>query len=49
LSGNVWEWTNSCFIRQSLDASGKPAGASTANCGVRVVEDGFQAVWRKQG
>jgi formylglycine-generating enzyme required for sulfatase activity len=38
LSGNVWEWTNSCFIRQSLDASGKPAGASTANCGVRVVE-----------
>ncbi len=38
LSGNVWEWTNSCFIRQSLDAKGKFAGASTANCGVRVVE-----------
>jgi formylglycine-generating enzyme required for sulfatase activity len=38
LSGNVWEWTNSCFIRQSIDAMGKPAGASTANCGVRVVE-----------
>jgi formylglycine-generating enzyme required for sulfatase activity len=38
LSGNVWEWTNSCFIRQSLDAKGRPAGASTANCGVRVVE-----------
>ena len=38
LSGNVWEWTNSCFIRQSLDAKGKPAGASIANCGVRVVE-----------
>jgi formylglycine-generating enzyme required for sulfatase activity len=38
LSGNVWEWTNSCFIRQPLDAAGKPAGASTANCGVRVVE-----------
>lgn len=38
LSGNVWEWTNTCFIRQSLDAEGKPAGASTANCGVRVVE-----------
>jgi formylglycine-generating enzyme required for sulfatase activity len=38
LSGNVWEWTNTCFIRQSLDAKGKPAGASTANCGVRVVE-----------
>ena len=38
LSGNVWEWTNSCFIRQSLDAKGKPAGASTVNCGVRAVE-----------
>jgi len=38
LSGNVWEWTNSCFIRQSLDAKGKPAVASIANCGVRVVE-----------
>jgi len=22
LSGNVWEWTNTCFIRQSLDAMG---------------------------
>jgi formylglycine-generating enzyme required for sulfatase activity len=38
LSGNVWEWTNTCFMRQSLDAEGKPAGAWTANCGVRVVE-----------
>jgi formylglycine-generating enzyme required for sulfatase activity len=38
LSGNVWEWTNTCFVRQSLDGMGKPAGASTANCGVRVVE-----------
>jgi formylglycine-generating enzyme required for sulfatase activity len=38
LSGNVWEWTNTCFIRQSLDAKGHPAAALTANCGVRVVE-----------
>ncbi len=38
LSGNVWEWTNTCFIRQSLDTKGKPAGASTVNCGVRAVE-----------
>jgi formylglycine-generating enzyme required for sulfatase activity len=38
LSGNVWEWTNTCFIRQSLDSMGKPAGASTTDCGVRVVE-----------
>jgi len=33
LSGNVWEWTNTCFMRQSPDTKGKPAGASTANCG----------------
>jgi formylglycine-generating enzyme required for sulfatase activity len=38
LSGNVWEWTNTCFIRQSLDTKGNPVGASTPNCGVRVVE-----------
>lgn len=38
LSGNVWEWTNSCFIRQSLDMQGKPVSAARANCGVRVVE-----------
>jgi formylglycine-generating enzyme required for sulfatase activity len=38
LSGNVWEWTNTCFLRQALDTKGKPAGASTVNCGVRLVE-----------
>jgi formylglycine-generating enzyme required for sulfatase activity len=38
LSGNVWEWTNTCFVRQSLGPDGKPTGASTVNCGVRVVE-----------
>ena len=38
LSGNVWEWTNTCFIRQSLDTKGRPVGPSTTNCGVRVVE-----------
>jgi formylglycine-generating enzyme required for sulfatase activity len=38
LSGNVWEWTNSCFVRQSLDKNDKLAGPSTVNCGVRVVE-----------
>jgi formylglycine-generating enzyme required for sulfatase activity len=35
-AGNVWEWTNTCFVHQALN--GRGAGASTANCGVRVVE-----------
>jgi len=36
LAGNVWEWTNSCFIRVSLDG-GKERITNT-NCGVRVVQ-----------
>ncbi len=36
LDGNVWEWTNTCFVHQTLNKTG--ASASTANCGVRVVE-----------
>jgi formylglycine-generating enzyme required for sulfatase activity len=43
LSGNVWEWTDTCYERRSLDASGVPAGAPTRNCGVRVVEGGHRA------
>ncbi|MFO1151573.1 MAG: SUMF1/EgtB/PvdO family nonheme iron enzyme [Alsobacter sp.] len=38
LAGNVWEWTDTCFERQALDARGVPVGARTTNCGVRVVE-----------
>jgi len=36
LSGNVWEWTSTCFERRSLDGSG--SSAPLVNCGVRVVE-----------
>lgn len=36
LAGNVWEWTNSCFTRVSLD--GGREQISNTNCGVRVVE-----------
>lgn len=36
LSGNVWEWTQSCFVRYAIDAGG--ARPLTTNCGVRVVE-----------
>jgi len=35
LSGNVWEWTSTCFTRVALDEA---ARAPTVNCGVRVVE-----------
>ena len=38
VSGNVWEWTATCFSRTMLDQSGAPAGVPTQNCGVRVVE-----------
>jgi formylglycine-generating enzyme required for sulfatase activity len=37
LSGNVWEWTSSCYLRASLDAQGARETAAE-NCGVRVVE-----------
>lgn len=36
LAGNVWEWTNSCFIRVSLD--GGQERITNTNCGVRVVQ-----------
>ena len=42
LAGNVWEWTNTCFVRTALDESGN-ALKSTANCGVRVVEGQHRA------
>ena len=36
VGGNVWEWTESCFIRATLDAD--VMRATNINCGVRVVE-----------
>jgi formylglycine-generating enzyme required for sulfatase activity len=36
IGGNVWEWTNSCFLRVSLDAGAERI--TNTNCGVRVVE-----------
>ncbi len=43
LAGNVWEWTDTCFTRQSLDQKGAPVGALSANCGVRVAEGQHRA------
>jgi formylglycine-generating enzyme required for sulfatase activity len=39
LAGNVWEWTDTCFARTSLDANGE----AVVNCGVRVVEGRHRA------
>jgi formylglycine-generating enzyme required for sulfatase activity len=36
LAGNVWEWTDTCFIRATLEGGGERV--TNTNCGVRVVE-----------
>lgn len=38
LSGNVWEWTSTCYARHRLDT-----GAVTENCGVLVAEGRHRA------
>ena len=42
IAGNVWEWTNTCFVRTAIDATGKIL-STMANCGVRVVEGQHRA------
>jgi len=37
IGGNVWEWTNTCFLRMTLEPAGA-ARATNTNCGVRVVQ-----------
>lgn len=36
VGGNVWEWTETCFVRATLD--GGPLRVTNTNCGVRVVQ-----------
>lgn len=43
VAGNVWEWTNTCFLRAEIDTAGKTIGKPTMNCGVRVVEGKHRA------
>jgi formylglycine-generating enzyme required for sulfatase activity len=43
LAGNVWEWTDTCFDRVTLDASGRAATAPVRNCGIRVLEGPHRA------
>ena len=42
MAGNVWEWTDTCFVRSALGLKGELA-ATVANCGVRVVEGRHRA------
>ena len=37
IGGNVWEWTNTCFLRMTLQPNGARQVTNT-NCGVRVVQ-----------
>ena len=37
IGGNVWEWTNACFLRMTLEPTGT-ARVTNTNCGVRVVQ-----------
>jgi formylglycine-generating enzyme required for sulfatase activity len=38
LAGNVWEWTQTCYSRHSVDAAGRASGEPVVNCGVRVLQ-----------
>ena len=42
IAGNVWEWTQSCYVRVVLDAQGDVA-ATTVNCGIRIAEGRHRA------
>jgi formylglycine-generating enzyme required for sulfatase activity len=42
LSGNVWEWTSTCYSRSTLSAEGSVISA-IGNCGVRIVEGRHRA------
>jgi len=37
IGGNIWEWTNTCFLRMTLQPNGATQVTNT-NCGVRVVQ-----------
>lgn len=37
MSGNVWDWTDTCHTRQHTDLAGEANVAAGQNCGLRVV------------
>lgn len=42
MSGNVWEWTDTCYTRVRLDRAGREL-SKTDNCGVRIGEGRHRA------
>ena len=42
VAGNVWEWTDTCFLRHDIEPSGTTRVTNT-NCGVRVVQGAHRA------
>ncbi|MGN6095345.1 MAG: SUMF1/EgtB/PvdO family nonheme iron enzyme [Bosea sp. (in: a-proteobacteria)] len=42
IAGNIWEWTQTCLRRVSLDAAGRTVG-ETSNCGIYIVEGQHRA------
>lgn len=42
VAGNVWEWTDTCFVRHDVEPSGDVRVTNT-NCGVRVVQGAHRA------
>jgi formylglycine-generating enzyme required for sulfatase activity len=42
LAGNVWEWTDTCFVRHALDTHGGALPA-TSYCGIRIAEGRHRA------
>jgi formylglycine-generating enzyme required for sulfatase activity len=42
MGGNVWEWTDTCYVRSVVNARGDVT-AAVSNCGVRIVEGRHRA------
>jgi len=42
VAGNVWEWTDTCFLRHDIEPSGTTR-VTNINCGVRVVQGAHRA------
>lgn len=43
MAGNVWEWTESCFVNGQLSEDGREITQQTSYCGVRAVQGKHRA------